>query len=270
MYDGGIGNPSKHCIWLADFWGGQYGATGALAALYWRETQSNQGNYFEYSQVHGVSRKMEYALPLWSRFGVIRQRFGNYDTQLAVHGIFMCGESSYPGSANPQEAEQSYIMISAYEDADFAKLCSVMGRDDLATQYPTHDDRVNAENQFALYPQIEAWLADKNKEQAEAILIEAGINCQPVWSTKEVATHEHFLQRGEIQWLEDPSYGEICHQGTVAMMSETPRRLKWEMKPVTSTSTRRCWVSPWATSAIWKRGRSSDGLCVRKGRDGWP
>ena len=80
--------------------------------------------------------------------------------------------------------------------------------------------------------QIEAWLTDKNKEQAEAILIEAGINCQPVWSTKEVATHEHFLQRGEIQWLEDPSYGEICHQGTVAMMSETPRRLKWEMKPV--------------------------------------
>ena len=63
-------------------------------------------------------------------------------------------------------------------------------------------------------------------------MIEAGINCQPVWSTKEVATHEHFLQRGEIQWLEDPSYGEICHQGTVAMMSETPRRLKWEMKPV--------------------------------------
>ncbi|MEE8209939.1 MAG: CoA transferase, partial [bacterium] len=44
----GIGNPSKHCIWLADFWGGQYGATGSLAALYWRETQSNQGNYFEY------------------------------------------------------------------------------------------------------------------------------------------------------------------------------------------------------------------------------
>jgi crotonobetainyl-CoA:carnitine CoA-transferase CaiB-like acyl-CoA transferase len=228
----GLGNPSKHCIWLADFWGGQYGATGALAALYWRETQSNQGNYFEYSQVHGVSRQMEYALPLWGRFGVIRQRFGNYDTQLAVHAVLMCGKSSYPDSDNPQELENSYIFISAYEDADFQKLCKVMGRADLAKQYPTHDDRVKPENQYKLYPEIEAWLADKNKEEAEAALLKAGINCQPVWNTKEVATNDHYLQRGEIIWLDDPCYGEICHQGILAHMSDTPRRIKWEMKPV--------------------------------------
>ena len=229
---GGIGNPSKHCIWLADFWGGQYGSTGALAALYWRETQSNQGNYFEYSQVHGVSRMMEYALPMWGRFGVIRQRWGNYDTQLSVHGTVMCGKSSYPDSDNPQELENGYIFIQAHEDEDFAKLCKVMGRDDLATAYATHDDRVNAENQYKLYPEIEAWASDKTKEEAEAILIEAGINCQPVWNTKEVANQEHYLQRGEIIWLDDPSFGELCHQGILAHMSETPRRIKWEMKPV--------------------------------------
>jgi crotonobetainyl-CoA:carnitine CoA-transferase CaiB-like acyl-CoA transferase len=175
---------------------------------------------------------MEYALPLWGRFGVVRQRFGNYDTQLAVHGVVMCGKSSYPDSDNPQELENSYIFIQAYEDEDFKKLCKLMGRDDLANQYPTHDDRVKPENQYQLYPEIEKWLADKNKEEAEAILVKAGINCQPVWNTKEVATNDHYLQRGEIIWLDDPCYGDICHQGHLAHMSETPRRIKWEMKPV--------------------------------------
>ena len=226
------GNPSKHTIWLADFWGGQYGATGCLAALYWRETQSNQGNYFEYSQVHGVTRQMEYALPLWGRFGVVRQRWGNWDTQLSVHGIVKCGKSSYPDSDNPQELEEGLILISAYEDEAFKKLCKAIGRDDLAKKYPTHEDRVKAESQWELYPELEKWAADKTKEQAEEILLKAGLNCQPVWNSKEVANNPHYLERGEIIWLDDPSFGEMCHQGVLAHMSATPRRIKWEMKPV--------------------------------------
>jgi crotonobetainyl-CoA:carnitine CoA-transferase CaiB-like acyl-CoA transferase len=227
---GGI--PIKHTIWLADFWGGQYGATGCLAALYWRETQSNLGNYIEYAAVHGITRQMEYALPLWGRFGVVRQRWGNWDTQLCVHGIIQCGKSSYPGSDNPQEQEEGLILISAYEDEDFATLCKILGREDLLKKFPTHDERVKAESQWEIYPEIEKWAADKTKEQVEETMLQSGITCQPAWNSKEVATHEHFLQRGEIIWLDDPCYGEMCHQGPTTMMSETPPRVKWEMKPV--------------------------------------
>jgi crotonobetainyl-CoA:carnitine CoA-transferase CaiB-like acyl-CoA transferase len=226
------GNPTKHGVWLADFWGGQYAALGCLAALYWRETQSNAGNYLEYAQVHGITRMMEYALPLWGRFGVIRQRWGNWDTQLCVHGIVQCGKASFPESENPQEKEPGYILISAYTDEDFASLCRLMGREDLLARYPSHEDRVRAEAQWEIYPEIEKWTSDKTKEEVEALLIGAGINCQPVWNPREVATSEHFLERGEIIWLDDPSYGEMCHQGVFAHMSETPPRIKWEMKPV--------------------------------------
>ncbi len=227
------GAPSKHTIWLADFWGGQMGSTGALGALYWREFVSGEGNYIEYSQVHGVTRQMEAALPLWGRFGVVTQRWGNWDRNLCVHGIVKCGKSSYPDSDIPLEQEEGYILVSAYTDEDWQKLCEIMGRPDLAEQYPTHDDRVEAEAQEAIYPEIEKWTADKTKEEVYHILTEEnGINSQPVWSSKEVANNPHFLERGEIIWLDDPYFGEMCHQGPLAMMSDTPRRIKWAWKPV--------------------------------------
>ena len=53
------GTPSKHTIWLADYWGGMMAAVTILAALYWRDTVSGEGTFIEYSQVHGVTRQLE-------------------------------------------------------------------------------------------------------------------------------------------------------------------------------------------------------------------
>src|SRR6266540_1809049 len=100
------GYPSKHTIWLADYWGGMMQAVHILAALHWRETQSGEGAFLEYSQVDGVTRQLEWSLPVYGRYGVVRQRWGNWDTELAVHGIIRCGRSSHPESDNPQEQEQ--------------------------------------------------------------------------------------------------------------------------------------------------------------------
>ncbi len=121
------GTPSKHTIWLADYWGGMMAAVAILAALYRRDTVSGEGCFIEYSQVHGVTRQLEYALPLYGRYGIRRERWGNWDTELCAHGIVQCGKSSYPGSKNPQEAEVGYILVTAHTDEDFKKLCDVIG-----------------------------------------------------------------------------------------------------------------------------------------------
>jgi crotonobetainyl-CoA:carnitine CoA-transferase CaiB-like acyl-CoA transferase len=162
----------------------------------------------------------------------VPQRWGNYDTLLSVHGIVKCGKSSYPNSKNPQELEQGYILVSAYTDADFAKLMKLIGKDDLAKKFASHDERVKAENQNQIYPAIEAWAADKTKEQVADILSKTGINNQPVWNSKEVSTHEHFHLRGELHWLDDPTFGEVQSQGPSYHMSESPARHKWAFKPV--------------------------------------
>jgi len=201
------GHPSKHTIWLADYWGGMMGATGALAAIYWRNNKSGQGQMIEYSQVHGVQRQLEYALPLWGKFGVVRQRWGNWDTELSIHGIVMCGKSSYPDSDNPQEQEEGFILISAYKDADFARLTELMNRTDLLDNYATHEARITPEAQKYLY-------------------------AEPVYNSKEVATNPHWQKRGAITWIDDPSFGDVLTQGAFVHMSDTPPRIKWAFKPV--------------------------------------
>ena len=226
------GAPAKHTIWLADYWGGMMGAVQILAALYWRDKVSGEGTFTEYSQVHGVTRQLEYALPLYGRHGITRERWGNWDTQLCVHGIIKCGKSSYPQSENPQENEEGYILISAYDDKDFATLCKVTGEGKLAEKYAKHDARVKAKSQMEIYPALEKWAADKSKEQVAAILDKANINNQPVWNAKEVANHPHWQERGAVQWLDDPTFGDLLHQGPAYKMSATPPRLKWALKPV--------------------------------------
>jgi crotonobetainyl-CoA:carnitine CoA-transferase CaiB-like acyl-CoA transferase len=59
-----------------------------------------------------------------------------------------------------------------------------------------------------------------------------GINAQRVMNSKEVSTSEHFLQRGNVHFIDDPTFGDVFSQGPVFMASETPPRHKWAFKPV--------------------------------------
>jgi len=179
-----------------------------------------------------VTRQLEYALPLYGRFGIRRERWGNWDTELCVHGIIKCGKSSYPGSKNPQEAEVGYILVTAHRDQDFAKLVDVIGRKDLAGKFAKHDERVKAQNQEPIYRAIEAWAQDKSKEDVAKILDKAGILNQPVFNAKEVAEHPHWKERGAVRWVDDPIYGDVLAQGPAYKLSDTPPRVKWTMKPV--------------------------------------
>lgn len=53
-----------------------------------------------------------------------------------------------------------------------------------------------------------------------------------MWNSNEVANHEHWHLRGSIQWLDDPTYGDIMIQGAPYRLSETPARIKNAFKPV--------------------------------------
>jgi crotonobetainyl-CoA:carnitine CoA-transferase CaiB-like acyl-CoA transferase len=182
--------------------------------------------------VHGVTRQLEYALPLYGKHGITRERWGNWDTQLCVHGIIKCGKSSYPDSENPQEQEEGYITVSAYHDQDFARLCETIGDGQMAAKYAKAETRLKPESQMEIYGWLEKWAANKTKEEVAAVLDKANIINQPVWNSKEVANHPHWQERGAIRWLDDPTFGDLLHQGPAYKMSHTPPRLKWAFKPV--------------------------------------
>jgi crotonobetainyl-CoA:carnitine CoA-transferase CaiB-like acyl-CoA transferase len=228
------GHATKCTNWAIDWYSGTQITVAIMAALNWR-LKTGLGTMIEFSQVQAATRCCGYAAPLYGRFGIVRQRWGNWDTQLCVHGIIMTGKSDFPDRPNPQEKfEARYVMLSAFQDADFKDLCKVIKKPDLYNSYKTHKERVGAPAQMEIYKAIEDWAKDKTRSEVVKIFKEAGLLVAPVMNDREVYECEHYRQRGTIRWLDDPLFGDVLTQGTYSagLMSKTPRRLKWMWRPV--------------------------------------
>ena len=228
------GHCAKHSNWCIDWYSGTQITYGILAALHWRR-KTGLGTMIEFSQVQAATRALGYTTPLYGRFGIVRQRWGNWDTQLCVHGIILCGKSDFPDAQSPQDKHDArYVMVSAFNDPDFKELCDIVGKKDLYETYKNHKDRVEAEAQVQIYAALEAWAADKSRSEVVKTLTDAGVLAAPVKNDREVYESEHFRQRGTVRWHEDPTFGDVLIQGTYSagLMSKTPRRLYWIWRPV--------------------------------------
>mgnify|MGYP000206357146 CR=1 FL=1 len=228
------GHPTKSTNWVIDWYSGTHITVAIMAALYWRR-KTGLGTMIEFSQVQACTRTLGYTVPLYGRFGIVRQRWGNWDTQLCVHGIILCGKSDYPDDPNPQlRYDARYVMVSAFNDADFKELCNIIKRPDLFEKYKNHKDRVHEQAQIEIYRTLEQWAADKSRSEVARILTEAGLLAMPVMNDKEVYECEHYRQRGTIRWLDDPTFGDVLVQSgySTGLMSETPRRVRWIWRPV--------------------------------------
>ncbi|MBE0568773.1 MAG: CoA transferase [Deltaproteobacteria bacterium] len=228
------GHTTKATNWCIDWYSGTQITVAVLAALYWRR-KTGLGTMIEFSQVQAATRCCGYGVPMYGRFGIVRQRWGNWDTQLCVHGIIICGKTDYPNEKNPQLLDEArYVMLSAFNDRDFQELCKVIKRTDLYNKYKTHKLRLDGEAQVEIYQEIEKWASDKSRSEVVKILEDAGLLAMPILNDKEVYESPHYRQRGTVRWMEDPLYGDMVAHSAYGcgLMSKTPRRKLWEMRPV--------------------------------------
>jgi len=152
-----------------------------------------------------------------------------------VHGIILCGKSDFPDAENPQDKFCArYVMVSAFQDADFKELCAITGMNELYEKYKAHKNRVEGEAQVEIYTALERWAADKTRSQVAKILQDAGLLAEPVRNDREVYESPHYRERGTVRWLDDPLFGDmLLHAGySSGMMEKTPRRINWHWRPV--------------------------------------
>ena len=228
------GHATKSSNWVMDWNSGSMIAFGVLGAIHWRR-KTGLGTMIEFSQVQTAAMVTEYAVPLYGRFGIVRQRWGNWDTQLCVHGIILCGKSDFPDAQNPQDKyDARYVMVSAFQDRDFQELCNITGQKQLFDKYKAHKDRVEALAQVEVYLALEKWAAGKTRSQVVKALTDAGILAYPVMNDREVYESPHYRERGTIRWMDDPLYGDILNMSgySTGHLSKTPRKVNWIWRPV--------------------------------------
>ena len=93
-------------------------------------------------------------------------------------------------------------------------LCTAMNRPDLETDPRFAEPQARAQQQAALIPQIETWMASFANDASLLAQLEAHrVPCGPVLSPSDALTHPYFIGRGAIRPVEDPFLGRLMLPG---------------------------------------------------------
>ncbi len=174
--------PMTNHLAYGDPVGGHNAAAAVLVALLHRKA-SGQGQHIDLSQV-------ECMLPLVGPFlieqsvtGAVGPRLGNRHPQQVPHGVFPCA------------APDSWVVVATQDDAAWARLALLLGREDLAA-LPLEARRAREAELEAL---LSAWTMARSDEAAMAALQSAGVAAGVCRHPALLQADPHLVARGVFQ-----------------------------------------------------------------------
>jgi crotonobetainyl-CoA:carnitine CoA-transferase CaiB-like acyl-CoA transferase len=188
------GEPTKVGVAIADIVCGLYAATAILAALRRRE-RSGEGArievpLFEATLSWLANRAQEYLVS-----GEDKGRMGNAHPTIVPYQTF--------------DASDRPIAVAVGNDAQFARLCKALGREDLAEDecYATNPARVA--NREELVKILQKEVSKRTADEWVETIREAGVPTGPVNTLADVFSDEHVLSSGILQTVEHPAAGML-------------------------------------------------------------
>jgi crotonobetainyl-CoA:carnitine CoA-transferase CaiB-like acyl-CoA transferase len=129
---------------------------------------------------------------------------------MSPHGQFMAA------------GDDAWISIVCADDADWRKLCDVIGKPELADdpRFRTLSDRQDNEDELEML--IMEWTLQNDPFEATVKLQAAGIAAYPPLSNRQVLENAHLESRNFFVEKEHQAVGVRRHAGIPWRMSETP------------------------------------------------
>ncbi|QYX56896.1 CoA transferase [Roseovarius sp. SCSIO 43702] len=175
------GQPQKVGVAVTDVFTGVYATTAILAALHQRE-RTGKGQQIDMSLLDvAVAVTANQALNYLST-GRAPQRLGNFHPNLSPYQVFAC--------------EDGHIIIAVGNDAQYRRLCGLLGVDALADapEFATNADRV--ENRERLNVLLEERTRQFSKEALLAACEAEGVPAGPINEMDEVFADPQVVARG--------------------------------------------------------------------------
>jgi glutaryl-CoA transferase len=188
------GQPTKVGVAIADIVCGLHAATAILAALHKRE-QTGEGArievpLFESTLSWLANRGQEYLVS-----GEDKGRLGNAHPTIVPYQTF--------------DASDKQIAVAVGNDAQFERLCTAIGREDLAQdeRYATNPGRVA--NRQELVEAMQREFSEQTAEEWVEKIRGVGIPCGPVNTLAEALADEHLASTDMLQEIEHPLAGVL-------------------------------------------------------------
>lgn len=203
--------PSRMGVSIGDSLAATYGCIGALAALRHRDA-TGEGQVVDSALYEAVLQVMESLVPDYSVFGYIRERTGSVLPGIAPSNVYQCRDGEF--------------LIGANQDTVFARLCTAMGRPELAGDPRYVDHIARGRNQKELDVLIEAWTRTLTVVEVEALMIEHGVPAGRVFTPADMLADPHFAARGAIADVPHPKWRDLKMQTPFPKLSRTPGTIR--------------------------------------------
>jgi crotonobetainyl-CoA:carnitine CoA-transferase CaiB-like acyl-CoA transferase len=201
------GPPAKVGISIADLSAGLFCAFGILAACVARE-DTGQGQYVDTSIFEApIALSVFESTELWG-LGRVPRPLGSTNRTAAPNQAF--------------RARGGYLNICAANQRLWARLCAVLGRDDLTDdpRFRSNDDRMG--NRQDLETELEKTLAGRPPEEWVDLLLAAGTPTGPIHDYEQVFADPQTHARRMVVEMDHPVEGRIKGLGIPVKLSETP------------------------------------------------
>lgn len=198
--------PPTYTIYgLADIYTGLATANAVTQALFMRE-RTGRGQHVDVALLDAMVSLNERMVALYSVTGQrgVRGRLRH----AWPRGAFACADG--------------YVALNVPDDLMWRRLVETAGRPELADDPRARSGTDRAANADALRPPIEAWMADKTREEVVDALNAAGMPAAPVYTAEGVFEDAHFRERGSLVDLMDPLVGVHTFARTPGHLGEAP------------------------------------------------
>ena len=212
--------PLKSRLYICDNYGALMGELAILAALHYRQ-RTGKGQFIELSQTEAIMRAMTWVWPYQQITGQVAMPAGNRDVSVCPADTFRC-------------SNDDFVTIAAPAPEEFRGLCTAMGRPELADdpRFKDHLTRLKEDNATAILKIIADWAITKTPEEIEKLAQKHGFAAAHIYTTKEIVEDKHFRARGFMTEVDDPILGNYLVHEFPVMMSKTPAKNKWSVRPV--------------------------------------
>jgi crotonobetainyl-CoA:carnitine CoA-transferase CaiB-like acyl-CoA transferase len=191
--------PVRVGVTISDYLTGIFSAQAALASLYGRDVRGGTGAVIDAALYGSVLRILEWTLAGYDKLGIIRNREGN---RLANSAPL----DNYPSM------DGKHVCIVAGSDANFARLCKAMDREDLITdpKFKRLVDRAARSDEINGI--VAGWTATLSAVDIEDRCVKFDVPVATAYSAVDIFADPHMIARGDLVTVDDPVVGALRQQ----------------------------------------------------------
>jgi crotonobetainyl-CoA:carnitine CoA-transferase CaiB-like acyl-CoA transferase len=199
--------PQKVGVPIVDLTTGMYAAVAVLAALTARE-RTGQGDYIDIGMFDVQAAMLCNQAMNYLTSGRVPQRTGNAHPNIQPQDVFACRDGA--------------LVLAVGNDAQFSKLCAVIGRPDLASDERYAKNVARVRNQETLQPLLYAEFLRHDRAHWVAVLEAAGVPCGSINSIDEVFADPQIQHRGMVVDMAHPTAGSVRLLGSPMRFTAAP------------------------------------------------